>query len=213
MTEFFFGATSADAAVPWWLQQEQQAAADSGAAVLASLMAFAAANHDQASCQLLPRENSITQNSQPSASEAAARAAASKLFHEATQLAGTLSWILCNASPAAIACMLPALCDRIARMATSSVFKASQLGSTQNAAFQPRVAVGLLQWKGLWEEWMEKLPDDLATAHGIEALVACTSDRDSSAFTDLRHITYLMLLKHALLCASLSVFHALPSHC
>jgi hypothetical protein len=195
------------AAVPWWLQQEQQGAADAAVATIASLFTHSARNIHQLK-EANSRSNGISQNSQEFGSQTAASTDAGG-YHAGgvPLLQSTLSWSLCSASTAAVTSIIPIICNRIILFAALGASKNSTGGSsTQNTAFQPRVAVTLLRWEGLWEAWMHELPENLATPSGIEALVACISDRDSCALTEPQHLVCVLLLRHALLSGNLSVF-------
>lgn len=201
ITDSFLSHGSFDTAVPWWRQQEQHAAADTATATIASLVTYSTSFYQTSGT---PHPQDTSQNSQASGSQTAVPTESSGL-QEAPVLPSTLSWILCSASPAAIAAILPILCDRIVLLSAASVSKSSTHGSAQNAAFQPRLATTLLRWEGygMCETWMENLPEYLATSSGIQALVACISDRDSCGLTEPQHITCMMLLKHAILRASM----------
>jgi hypothetical protein len=203
-----------DAAVPWWLQQEQQAAADAAVATIASLFTHSARNVHRVN-DASSKSNGVSQNSQESGSQTAASSDAGG-YHAGgvPLLQSTLAWSLCSASTAAVTSIIPIICNRIILFAALGASKnATGSSSTQNTAFQPRVAATLLRWEGLWEAWMHELPENLATLSGIEALVACISDRDSCALTEPQHLVCLLLLKHALLCENLSMFlPLLPSN-
>lgn len=188
-------------AVPWWLQQEQHAAADSAAVALSSLVTYTS-SVDQANRVAFLQNAS--QNSQASGSQTTLPMEPPAVLGPPV-LPSTLAWTLCSASPAAIASILPILCNRIIFVATSSEpnkghspLCVEMSGTAQNVACQSGLATSLLQWEGLQEPWMESLPQYLATASGIEALVACVGDRNSCGLTEPLHIVYTLLLKHAL---------------
>ena len=187
-----------DTAVPWWLQQEKQAAADSSAATLASLVTYAS-SLDQASITSLV--HSTSQSSQASGSQTVLPVEPAAL-RGVLPLPSSLSWTLRNATPAAIASILPLLCSSIIFLAAPMQHKGAQSDhGAQSVAFQPGLAASLLRWEGFREIWVDSLPQYLATDSGIQALVACVSDRESCRLTDAQHITYILLLKHALHCA------------
>lgn len=196
------GPGSFDASVPWWLQQEQQAAADSAAAVIASLITCASNQISCARAALVVGHG--CQNSQASGSQTGRVMSA----HTTSLLPWTLAWTLSHASCDAIISLLPTLLDRIILVAACS--EANGDGShscSDTPVLQTRMVAILLKWEGLWEPWMEALPEYLATACGIAALAASFSDRDSCSLTEPRQLVSMMLLKHALHYASFSMYH------